>query len=90
MHSTNEELKAVLDKAKAQVQVGNRYYHYKHHDEFYTVISVALNEETQQPAVVYALDAEPEIVWIRPLESFLGDVYVDGRKTKRFTLVNQA
>lgn len=85
------EFKKQIDEAKTKVKVGAKYYHYKSKENLYTVVDIAMIEETLEPAVIY----RPEYVednlkfnWIRPISDFLADVEVDGKVQKRFTLVN--
>ena len=67
-----------------RVQFG-RYRHYKGNE--YEVIGVARHSETQEVLVVYrALYGERDL-WVRPRTMFLDDVLVDGKRQKRFTLL---
>ena len=60
------------------------YRHYKGNK--YRVIGVAKHSETLEELVVYeALYDNPEgKLWVRPLEMFLEEVEVNGKKIKRF------
>jgi hypothetical protein len=59
-----------------------KYRHYKGKE--YEVVGVAKHSETLEELVVYkALYGEGQI-WIRPLNMFLEEVDVDGKKILRF------
>lgn len=64
---------------------GRRYRHYK--GGIYTVITLAQEEATQNPVVVY--QAADGTVWTRPQIDFFGDVQVDGRQEQRFSLIRE-
>lgn len=62
-----------------------KYKHYKGNE--YEVIGIAKHSETLEDMVVYkALYGEGQI-WVRPLNMFLEEVEVEGRKVPRFSLV---
>ena len=62
------------------------YEHYK--GKRYKVIGVALQTESEEKLVVYeALYGEGGL-FARPLEMFLEDVEIGGKKVPRFKLVN--
>lgn len=57
----------------------------------YRVIGVAKHSETLEDAVVYeALYAnETSKLWVRPLEMFLGEVEVSGKRVPRFKYLSE-
>lgn len=62
-----------------------KYKHYKGKE--YEVIGVAKHSETQEELVVYkALYGEGGL-WVRPLNMFLEEVEVDGKKVPRFKYI---
>jgi hypothetical protein len=62
-----------------------RYKHYK--GKMYEVIGVAKHSETLEEFVVYrALYGENEL-WARPLNMFLEEVEVNGKKVPRFEFI---
>ena len=61
------------------------YQHYK--GKQYQVLGVALHSETFEELVVYQALYGKQLIWVRPLEMFLEDVQVNGRKQKRFTFI---
>lgn len=73
-HTPAAELAKVLEDAATEVAVGARYVHYKSPDKPYKVLSLALMEADEAPAVVYQAQDEHGLVFVRPLASFLEDV----------------
>lgn len=82
-NQSQEQLSSLLVKAAQQITVGGRYMHYKQLN--YKVLSLALREEDNEPCVVYQAEYGTHSTWIRPVTSWLEEVAVDGKKTKRFT-----
>lgn len=90
-HKSAQELKELISKAKSQVEIGGTYYHYKHPEQFYTLIDVVVIEATDTPGVLYRAEY-PDIegvVFLRPIEDFLAMIEVNGKKTPRFTLIRK-
>jgi hypothetical protein len=60
------------------------YQHYK--GGKYLVLGVAKHSETKEDLVVYVTlyDNDMASMWVRPLEMFLEDVDIDGKKIPRF------
>ncbi len=87
-HKGQEELVAEVNEAKQKVKVGGKYFHYKHPDQFYTVLRIGLIEETEKVCVVYEAEYGEKLVWAWPLENFLAKVTKDdGTEVDRFTKV---
>lgn len=60
-----------------------KYRHYKGKE--YEVIGIAKHSETLEDMVVYrALYGEAEI-WVRPIQMFLEEVEVNGKRLPRFS-----
>ncbi|MDB6080751.1 MAG: hypothetical protein JWO53_23 [Chlamydiia bacterium] len=79
-------MKAKLQAAKEKVHVGKKYTHYKSPDKPYLILQIALLEATEEPCVVYQALYGDELIWVRPLESFLGVVDHAGKTVPRFQL----
>ena len=62
-----------------------KYRHYK--GGMYMVLHIGRDSETLEPVVVYQALYGDRAIWVRPLEMFIGDVDVDGRRTARFEFV---
>ena len=60
------------------------YKHYKGNK--YLVIGLAKHSETNEDLVVYIPIYESDLsrIWVRPLEMFLEDVEIEGKKVPRF------
>lgn len=68
-----------------------KYKHYK--NKLYEVIGVANHSETLEKLVVYkALYESSEFgqnaLWVRPYEMFNEEIEIEGKKVKRFELVD--
>jgi len=65
------------------------YKHFK--GKKYRVLGAAKHSETLEDFVVYEVLHENKTskLWVRPLEMFMGDKEIDGKKVKRFTFVRK-
>ena len=74
------------NREQSELKLG-RYRHYK--GKFYWVHSVAKHSETLEKFVCYECLYENKEgrYWVRPLEMFLEEVEVDGKKVKRFEYI---
>ncbi len=70
----------------AKIKLG-KYHHYK--GNFYKVIDIARHSETLEYLVVYEClyDNPDGRLWVRPLEMFLEEVEVNGKKMPRFKFI---
>ncbi len=65
------------------------YEHFKPEHHRYRLLGVARHSETLEELVVYqALYGEGNI-WARPLESFLGEGELDGKRVPRFKHIGE-
>ncbi len=66
------------------------YEHYK--GNRYEVIAEGLYESTEEPVVIYKAlyENSRSQFWVRPVNSFLETVEVDGKQIPRFTLISEA
>ena len=66
------------------------YEHYKSGKK-YRAIGVAKHSETLEDMVVYEALYENEMskLWVRPLEMFLGEVEIGGKKVSRFRYLDE-
>jgi hypothetical protein len=60
-----------------------RYRHYK--GNYYEVIGTARHSETGELLAVYRCLYGDHSLWVRPLEMFLEEVELEGRKVPRFS-----
>lgn len=86
-HTPYSELEKKLEDAKAQVEVGGKYFHYKNPSELYKVINIGLLEATEEVCVMYQ-HPHKKVVWVRSLSNFLETVEQDGKSVPRFTKVS--
>jgi len=61
------------------------YEHYK--GNRYEVIGVARHSETLEELVVYSALYGENDLWVRPLEMFIENVVIDGKKEPRFKFI---
>ena len=64
-----------------------KYKHYKGKE--YEVIGIARHSETLEELVVYKAlyQNDGENLWVRPLQMFLEEVEIEGKKMPRFELL---
>jgi hypothetical protein len=62
-----------------------KYQHYK--GNYYNVLGVAKNSETEEEYVVYQALYGNQGLWIRPKAMFLENVVVNGEEVPRFKFV---
>ena len=87
-HKEQSQLLEELTQAKERVDVGGKYSHYKHSDQFYTILAVGFIESTEEPCVVYKAEYGEKLVWVRTLKDFTAKVSLEGGKqVDRFTKV---
>jgi hypothetical protein len=75
-----------VSKAK-DVVIGGIYEHYKHN--FYKVHGIARHSESLEEMVHYECLYENDlgVMWVRPINLFLGSVEINGEVIPRFRLV---
>lgn len=69
-----------------------KYRHYK--GNLYEVIGIALDSETREEMVVYralygSKDFGKDVVWVRPLSSFLENIEINGKQLPRYKFVGK-
>ena len=67
------------------IQIGGTYRHFK--GNLYKVIDIAKNSETQEEMVLYRALYGKEELWVRPICMWNEIVEYDGKKVKRFELI---
>jgi hypothetical protein len=70
------------------ITVGQKYTHYK--GNLYTVLNLARTEGHLREVVIYQDDNNEELIWVRPIEEFLGLVALEnGQNVPRFAPVKK-
>lgn len=88
-HRDQTKLLKDLESLKSKIKVGDKYYHYKHHDQFYHIVAVGFIEATEEPCVVYEAEYGDKITWVRTENDFFAKVKLeDGTEVDRFTKVS--
>lgn len=79
-----DNLKETIEQAEQQVQIGGLYAHYRKPERLYKVLAVAINENTEEPCVVYQALYGGKLIWVRALTAWCGSVEHKGRTVLRF------
>lgn len=82
---SQEVLAQRLTDAEKTITIGSQYRHYK--NRLYTVITIALDEETLEPNVIYQAEYGKKLIWIRPISDWLAGTEWHGEMVPRFTKV---
>ena len=69
-----------------EIKLG-KYKHYKGKE--YKVIGIAKHSETLEDLVVYRALYGNQDLWIRPLNIFIEEVKIDGKKIPRFEYLGE-
>lgn len=87
-HKSQDELVHDLEKAKESVAIGSTYVHFKSPGMQYRVQDFAIDTTTTEALVIYKALYGQGMLFARPLGEWLDEVAFEGRRTKRFTLVD--
>lgn len=85
-HPPVEEILEKINQAKSQIEIGSKYYHYKHPDFLYTIIDIVVEEASDEPMVIYKGQGDG-LTFARPYKSFIEQVEVEGKMIARFSKV---
>lgn len=70
-HIPESELFKKLNDAKKLVKINGTYFHYKNPTQFYKILNLAIDENTDKVSVIYQALYGKKIIFIRSLDSFL-------------------
>ena len=88
-HKDSLELLSELDNLRQKIKVSDRFFHYKHQDQFYTVLAVGFIESSEEPCVVYQAEYGDKFTWVRTEAEFFSKATLeDGTQTDRFVKVS--
>jgi hypothetical protein len=87
-HKNHQQLHQELVEARQQVSIGGIYAHYKFPENTYQVTGLGILEATDEVCVLYQATYDPELVFVRPLSSWLETPTWNGQKVERFSLVS--
>lgn len=82
---SEDELEQLLAAATEKVEVGALYKHYK--GNLYEVVDVAILTEEIGVGVIYRAQYGKNILFVRPLDVWLGETEYEGKIIKRFVKV---
>ena len=74
-----------LSTLAQSVIIGSLYEHYK--GNHYKIIAVARHSESLEELVVYQALYGDHGVWVRPLNMFFEEVFINGHSQPRFKLI---
>ena len=81
-------LTAALLNAQQNIEIGQKYFHYKDSKKQYEFVGLAINTQKEEEAeivVIYkALYLDEEILWSRPINDWLEMLEINGKKVQRF------
>ena len=87
-HKDQTQLLKELKNLVKKVKVGDKFYHFKHPDQFYKIIAIGFIEASEKPCVVYQGEYGERITWVRTEKEFFSKVTLEGGKiVDRFTRV---
>ncbi|GAB4158632.1 MAG: hypothetical protein Fur003_2430 [Candidatus Dojkabacteria bacterium] len=70
MKGSQEELKAKLVAARQEIEIGDKYYHFRDPSKLYLIVAVAIFEEDEEPIIIYKALYDEKITWARKLSLF--------------------
>jgi hypothetical protein len=87
MRKSQDTLAAELHATEDRIKVGGLYRHFKDPDHTYTVIFLAIDEDSEV-CVVYKAHYGKQLTFVRSAKSWLDTVESNGTTVQRFTLIN--
>lgn len=82
----SQQLLSELDNLKKRINVGDKFYHFKHPDQFYSVIAIGFIESSEQLCIAYQAEYGDKITWVRTETEFFSKAKLeDGTEVDRFT-----
>lgn len=84
-HKTREQLASEILEASKMVEVGGRYFHYKHPEQDYIVLHLGFIEASDELCVIYEAQYDDKPIFVRPLSSWLETVETEKGVVGRFT-----
>lgn len=88
-HKKHTQLHKELESAKKKVVIGGIYSHYKHPENTYKVLHLGFLEADDSICVIYEATYDRELIFVRPLESWLEKVNWNDGKVSRFSLIRK-
>lgn len=81
-HSDEDEL--IIKLTNTNIKVGDIYYHYKNPNLYYKIIAIALDEETEEPVIIYQAQYGKNLIWMRKIFNWNQNIESNGVSTFRF------
>ena len=87
-HKSQADLLKELENIKTKIKVGDKFSHFKHPDQFYTIVAVGFIESTEEPCITYQAEYGDKITWTRTESEFFSKAKLEhGQEVDRFTKV---
>ncbi|ABM04985.1 hypothetical protein DUF1653 [Psychromonas ingrahamii 37] len=71
---------------KKEIKLG-QYRHYK--GGLYRVENIATHSENEEKMVVYRPQYGEQALWVRPLDMFVEEIEIEGKKQPRFLFIGE-
>lgn len=88
-HKSYFELKDEMKEYSNKIKIGGTYSHYKHPENLYIVTGLAVLESTDEICVLYDSIDNRGVIFVRPVESFLETVELNGVNVPRFKSIEK-
>lgn len=88
-HKSHEDIEQEIQEAQTIIKIGGIYSHYKNPKNLYKVISLGTQEATDKICVIYQAEYDNKLIFVRDVDSWLGNPVVNGKTVQRFRLVNK-
>ena len=83
-HKTYRQILSEIEKAKAEIEIGAVYAHYKNPSNTYEVLGFGTFEATDELCVMYKSNYGERLTFIRPVDIWLENVEWNGKLVPRF------
>ncbi len=81
-----DDLKNVIKQAEQRVHIGEVYAHFRNPEHLYKVLAIAIQEETEEPSVVYQALYGDKLIWVRAVSVWCESIDHKGLRLPRFIL----
>lgn len=86
-HKEQSVLAKEVEVAASKVTIGAQYRHHKSTDKVYEVLGFGFSEANDELCVIYRAQYDEQLIFLRPLTSWLEQVEWEGVVVSRFIKV---